>query len=181
MTTHAPAYYRDILKSIIDETTDYYQLPHWFRTAWHNDHVQVKPQLAADSYLYICNFPVQDKWLTKVSVTFRVHRHKWLNQRPTSYHIGDIEGELFFGKVSDPNDPAWESAKGRVVMIDSQNILQDILAPSLSVKYYVYSWGLYHNTPFARIGFHDPCKSRLRSQLQPGAEQLFHWAEEIER
>lgn len=171
MTTPSPAYYRNIITSILTETNDAYQLPQWFVAAWTNDDVEIVP-VTPSVYQYRCSFQIEWNWLTAVVLKFVVR------QRP-AYRITDIGAEMIFDKAPKAKgiDPSWDQFKTRIrVLLDITDILSTITRASVPVEFESITW--YPRPTVATVDFSTSFKNYLIEQLSPAAEQLFYWAKD---
>ena len=69
MTTHSPAYYRDLLRKIsLLESIEF--IPQWFRTAWQNNRVKIDTR--HEFLRFECEIPVKHSVCSHVGVVFLI-------------------------------------------------------------------------------------------------------------
>ena len=157
MTTHAPAYYRDVLHriSLMESAGD---LPQWFRRAWQTNHVHVAYYLGSPKYdtiVFNCRlFPDDRTVFSSMQVNFLI--------RKTA--IG-------YESVIHPLDIALSTSKYSDA--DLRNFLQTQLGFDTSLVPY-WQW---EKTAIANHLFTiNPVRLRnyLKQQLEPITSLLWH-------
>ena len=159
MTTHAPAYYRDLLRRLqLVETVG--DLPQWFQRAWAADHVNFNRR--SDITYMDCRVAINTPWCSLIDVSFLMTddvkdydnlnaRHFYLEARTDDLtlpfarqnlpHYRKIIADCFQVTVT-PDDLLLDSGGYRWIdlRINTQTLQNELKAPLLPFAEYLHHW-----------------------------------------
>ena len=172
MTTHSPAYYRDVIRLChLVESPDH--IPQWFRSAWQADQVELKPG-GAFGHVYVastCSYPIiHHPYIEMLKINFIILHTAVVPADSLSITCKIVtEDHLTYGIDRDKYATYWQQGH---MKSDLTSMLEDITKVSChiwQVISFIPSQGLWN------VGCSQDFRTTLINQIQPVAQVLWEW------